>query len=193
MKTIAMYSIVLILSLSLLNSCFVTYGNDTYGNITVTVKDTCTVKANNVQLYFEGDSLYFDYEKIGVVEAIGDQSASDEELLNYLKYYAWNYCADAVINIKGGWRERQTGFYGQYLLGEDERDYPKNYDAYSFHGVAVRTINDTLFDKVADTAFIGYVNKDNEKQDRSHNLEFIFSILIAFIGIIGVIVKNQGK
>ena len=158
-KIIIIKIISIILIVSLFASCSMTYGNRISKSFTKLSSDTCNQKANNIKLYFDNEKIDFEYEKIGFVEAVGSQYSSNDEIIDNLKYVAWSNCANAIINIKTDFKQRESG-----TLLSDKESIDK-YSGKVFNGLAVRILNDTT-KTPADTSFvnkvIGYEQDANE-------------------------------
>ena len=69
----------------------------------------CETLPEKVELFFESETIDFKYEKLGVIEVIGEQSATDAEILEKLKKMAKSKCCDAIINLKRGYVVRERG------------------------------------------------------------------------------------
>lgn len=178
MKNIALSFV----SLVLLPSCVVTYGEDNFSRITRVNEIECNEKADRMYLFFEGEPIDYTYERIGLVEANGDQYTKDEVVLDYLKYEAWNACANAIININRDFKTREEG----YVL--DNKDDIDLYDATVFSGLAVRIHTDSAF--VAkygtglDTSFKQAVVEDtNQRIKEANRLGTIYTVSIV-LGLI---------
>ena len=62
-------------------------------------QDSCPQGSDRMYLFFEGEPIDYTYKKLGIVEAEAGNSVSTWQMLNCLKYEAWNNCANAVIAI----------------------------------------------------------------------------------------------
>ncbi len=91
----------------------------------------CETLPEKVDLYFESETIDFKYEKLGVIEVIGEQSATDAEILEKLKKLAKSKCCDAIINLKRGYvvRERGVVFNNEPV---------ENYSAIAYFGLGVK-------------------------------------------------------
>jgi hypothetical protein len=98
------------------------------------VKTDCTTPTVEVQLFFEGESINFQYEKIGLIEVQADYLGNETDQLNRLKALAKSKCCDAIIGVKKGYVTRETG-----LVFTNEP--AKKFEAVSFSGVAVQKKN----------------------------------------------------
>lgn len=170
----------------LLVGCAMTYGDNTFTSITRLQTDTCNYRANNVLLYFEGERLDFEYEKIGLVEATAGIDASNEKVLNHLKYEAWSNCADAIINVKQSYKNRETGT----LI--DSKDSKMNYSSTVFSGLAVKIKTDTLR-MSTDTLFIQKVRNEFAERNKKTSEQITLSILGLLAGVVLLIVYFSVK
>lgn len=110
MNTFFRLSALSIIALTL-NSCG--YGYSTTERFTPFDPSQKDIKCNyipeKVDLYFEGEKIDFEYEKLGVIEVTGQQYANDAEMLEKLKKLAKEKCCDAIINLKRGYVDRERG------------------------------------------------------------------------------------
>lgn len=67
-------------------------------------KVDCAVPPDQVHLFFEGEASDFSYTKLGVLEVRGNDEASLEDLLEHLRYTAWEHCANGIIHVKKEYR-----------------------------------------------------------------------------------------
>jgi hypothetical protein len=167
-------------------SCFVTYGDRTSSNITRLTQDTCKLPAKHVLLFFDGEPIDFKYDKIGLVEAEGAENVSNEKVLDYLKYEAWKNCADAIIKVKPGYKDREQGTLF-------DKDSERVYASKVFSGLAVRIQRDSTYKEHIDTAFVSRVRKDDEQANKKTSNQTGFSFLSAIICIVVVIVVVATK
>jgi len=161
----------------LLTSCSVTHGDYISSSLTRLSNDSCVCFANSIPLYFENEKINFEYDKIGFVEAISAEYSSNEAVLNHLKYQAWKNCANAIIDIKISYKERETG-----LLFSD-KESQRYYTSTVFTGLAVKIKNDSLINQV-DTVFVQKVREDYQEL----NQEMSEQLTVSFIGTIGCII-----
>lgn len=127
-----------IFMLLVFSSCIGQYGNNITQSSHPLANDSCTSLAENVFLFFDGEPIHFDYTKRSLVEVMGNENSTDTELLNRLKYQAYSNCANAVVNIRWTWVQRETGTYGD----------PKSrytYNAKVYTGLAVKINSDELY------------------------------------------------
>lgn len=171
-----------IFCLAILPSCLVTYGDNNYSSITTVNTVDCDDKAERMYLFFEGEPIDYEYERIGLVEAKGNRYSSDELLMGYLKNEAWNACANAIINIKKDYQVREEG---SILDDDDERDY---YDATIISGLAVRIdTNFAFLEKYGgglDTSFRQEVSNDMKQQANESDTQIVLSIVLGLVGLI---------
>ncbi len=115
----------------LLQSCsYGTYVGETFTPLTETI-EACTTPPEQVDLFFEGEKIDFDYVKIGLIQVEGAKDTPQSELITKLKKGAQKRCADAIIGIKKVYQTREEG-----LLFTDVK--PTAYSSEVFYGVAVR-------------------------------------------------------
>jgi hypothetical protein len=91
---------------------------------------TCATLPENVDLFFEGEKIDFEYEKQGLIEVQGDRYANDAELLEKLKKLAKSKCCNAIINLKKNYIDRESGFVFS-------NEPTEKYSAISYFGIAV--------------------------------------------------------
>lgn len=139
-------------------------------------------RTDYVLLFFEGEKIDFEYTRIGIIETEGKTTNTNTDVVNFMKYNAWDMGADAIINVKDNYRVRETHF----SEGEVIRSI---YDVKVYSGLAVRIHNDSAFyarySTPADTSFIDYVesrliiNEENkEKSDSIERLRTFGAILL---------------
>ena len=121
----------------------------------------CLEKPNHVHLFFGGETIDFDYEKVGFVEAGGEGQDSNATTLNYLKYQAWQHCADAVIQVEKNYKYREES--------SSDRSGGVYSDAV-FTGVAVKVQRDSAFiakyERRTDTTFAAFVRKEQLRNEK---------------------------
>ncbi len=73
--------------------------------------DTSRLYPNDkpVAVFFDGEPLTFEYDKMGIIEVKGDQYCTTANLLDHLKYEAMKNGANGVIGVKDGYATRQSG------------------------------------------------------------------------------------
>ena len=87
-----------------LPSCMVSVPPTTQATYASLQEKECIVRPDQVYLFFEGEAGDFSYQKLGVVEIRGTDEASLENLLDHLRYAAWQQCADGLIHVKKEYR-----------------------------------------------------------------------------------------
>ncbi|WPP49372.1 hypothetical protein [Catalinimonas niigatensis] len=175
-------------SFFMLTSCIVTHDN--FSSITRVNDIACSEKADRIYLFFEGEPIDYTYERIGLVEANGNKYTEDEVVLDYLKYEAWNACANAIINIR---RDFKTKEEGTLLNDNDDVDL---YDVTVFSGLAVRIHTDSAFVSKygtgLDTSFRQNVAEDtNRRIKEANNLSTVY-IVTMVLGIIMMVAILSG-
>ncbi|WP_299674192.1 hypothetical protein [uncultured Tenacibaculum sp.] len=111
------YLLLCLLLCVLLQSC---YGYVTSVDYTAIKNENCNEKPKLMYLFFEGEELPFNYEKLGVLEVEGERYASNSEVLEELKREAWGKCANGLIKINSGYKEREQGVV---FVSETEETY----------------------------------------------------------------------
>ncbi|VXC22857.1 conserved hypothetical protein [Flavobacterium sp. 9AF] len=91
----------------------------------------CTTKDTIVDLYFEGEPINFEYEKIGLIEVHGANLDNDKDVILLLKKMAIEKCCNAIIGIKKGNTVRESG-----LVFVEKHEY--TYNSTTYFGVGVR-------------------------------------------------------
>ncbi|MFD2907328.1 hypothetical protein ACFSX9_01130 [Flavobacterium ardleyense] len=94
----------------------------------------CDTIPENVELFFEGETTDFEYEKIGLIEIMGKYSSTDAEMIEEVKSIAKKKCCNAVIFIKKNYVEREKSVLFSSAPVE-------KYTTIVYNGIAVRKIN----------------------------------------------------
>jgi hypothetical protein len=166
-------------------SCLSTYGDNITRRYTPLVPDTSKFVPSNkaIAVYFDGESIPFEYIKLGIVEVTGNQCASTESLLNHLKYEAFKCGANAVIATKDGYSDRQSGM----LFSKTP---PTNYSAHVYSGIAVKVKDGYLADslsRIGSTSFINKAVADDQAYGRKSSNQLIGSFVFGII-LTGVVI-----
>ena|GEM_PF-3564235 len=173
---------VLITILYFFHGCAVSYGNYNTTSYTPLTSQRFKNSSGKIDLYFEGTSLSRSYLQIGFIEVVGKKDASNEMLIDYLKNEAYQKGADAVMNVKKMFKNRETG-----LLFDQEN--AEDYSAPVFTGIAIKytdRVPDPMVQTVpSDTAFKRNVLQDQEARFQRACLEYAISLL----ALVGVLVK----
>jgi hypothetical protein len=120
-----------------LNSCFVGYSSNEIftdlrnSNLKTQVIENCEKSGMTVDLYFESETIPFEYEKIGLLEVQGSASEKDSEIIEKLRLASKRKCCDAIIGIKKNYVTRESG-----IIFSKEPLEP--YTAISYFGIAVK-------------------------------------------------------
>jgi len=114
----------------------------------------CEQKPTEFHLFYDGETLPFEYEKLGEVSCRGQYNGiHDRYLLNDLKYLAWQNCANGLVFIK-------TGYIGQ----EGQKYYT---------AVAVRIKTDSQFREKhgsgSDMSFVKYAKIKEAQLQKQRN------------------------
>lgn len=96
-------------------------------------EEACLKSDIDVKLFFEGEPINFEYERVGLIEANGASSANDKEVIDELKKEAKRKCCDAVIGIRNSQVQREEGL----LFITEEKDEYK-YKSITYSGIAVK-------------------------------------------------------
>jgi hypothetical protein len=126
------------LLLIFLNSCVGPYGDDFRQSTVKTNIDSCFNYPKNVFLFFEPEPIKFSYTSKCFVEVISNEFPQHDEMINRLKYQAYSNCANAIVNIKVSYVNREAGDYND----------PKSkhtYLAKVYSGLAVKINSDSLY------------------------------------------------
>ncbi len=176
------------LLLSILSSSCVVYGEHTTSDFAPIVEKPCLHKEENgMYLFTENEEINFAYEKIGIVEAAGGEFAKLDEVLDELKYLAWNNCANGIINIKRKSSIRETGT----TFMDDEETYASKL----LTGTAVRIVVDDEFinDQAGNQSSLDFVqnvearkiqeSKQTETEASAGVIALILSVIVAIMAI----------
>jgi hypothetical protein len=118
----------------LLTSCVGYYSKEIFTPLKSDYKADCVTPPTEVQLLFEGESVNFEYERIGLIEVQAEYTGKEADQLKVLTNLAKAKCCDAVIGIKKGYVVREIG-----LVFTNETN--QTYQAVSFSGIAVKKKN----------------------------------------------------
>lgn len=174
-------SIAFVLAVSVLLSGCVTSGAGSHARFTPLTSTPCEQRPESVALFFEGELYPSAYEKVGLVESKGANHASDQEVIDRLKYQAWMHCANAIILVKKSYTQRHD-------LDANEI-YPDPATVYS--GVAVR-----IAEKDTATYELDFVQRVQDQQVRDHKqaqaeIGFIVFLAAATTVLCVIFLKNQ--
>jgi hypothetical protein len=161
--------------LLLLSSCFTVGDTITYKYSKLS-NDTCSVKAPKVELYFENELLPFTYSKVGIIEVQSGEYTPNETLFDYLKYYAWSNCGNAVINIKMNYIDRETG------LITAKKEELRTYKATIMTGIVVKKNTNAI--QQLDTNFIQTVRTENAKNRDKASGQLGLTLASTVIGLV---------
>jgi hypothetical protein len=177
--------VLIILTAIVNNSCVVTYGDSTRGEYTAIQEYNSIEKDSSIYLFYNGEQLDFQYRKIGEVESEGSEYASNTEVLNYLKYKAWENGANGLINIKSDYKNREQGV----LFNSESEDI---YNSKYYSAIAVKIAVDSAFlakyGNGTDTTFVTEVKNYRSKQGQRTSNQIVTSFLGGILGVILVII-----
>jgi hypothetical protein len=147
-----------------------------------TVNYACRGKQKNVFLYYDSLPPTFRYKALGNIEASGKANENDQEIIDRLKYTAFQNCANAIVKLK---TEISTKNYGS-----DYRTGSKTYLAKTYRGLAVRIESDSLYKSHAlgnwlDLSFMKNTIKDHHDRKKKSMATAAAAIgtSLLFIGI----------
>jgi len=173
-----------------MQSCLVTYGDYSSSSYTPTTSDEYKNVSGKIDIYFDGVDVEKEYIQIGYVEVVGEEYASNEKLIAYLKFEAYQKGADALMGVKKMFKDREEG----YLFDNENTEI---YAAPVFSGIAIKytgedsLTTDTLQIKIDDPEFQKLVEKDVEKSSEKTGSQFVWSIVVVIIVVIAVLIKNN--
>lgn len=184
-KTITIILIVAILN----SSCVVSNQNRVPVAITMLDEVDCQVKADAVPLFFQGENLDFNYQKIALIEVEGEKEHLDIELLNWLKYHAWSNCANGIINVE----KVHLKVAGSASTGFDEEESLYG-DKKIYQGIAVNIQKDSTFvKKYGDSTDLSFVEvialEQNNETNNRKVARTLGSIFFTGLIILGVYLK----
>jgi len=157
-------------------SCLVSHGDYLRTEYTPINPAECDPTPGNVYLFFEDEELDFEYTRLGHVEAIGDRFSDNPDILEKLKYTAWEHCANGVIQIKKGSRYRREG------RGLTTSEHDIAYSANTFYGIAVKIETDSVFlgkyGNLTQATFIARVKQQQEEERQRTQFQLAMSALL---------------
>ena len=108
-----------IVCLSLLSSCFSTYQSDIFAKtsgekIPIENLECSTTTPEDVDVFYEGDSLNFSYRKIGFVTAYGKKGTPDSLIMYRLKYNSYLLCGNGIMDLIKTETIKEGAFYTQF-------------------------------------------------------------------------------
>jgi hypothetical protein len=131
------------------------------------------LKAENIYLFNEGDSLDFEYIILGTVEGEAEKGSKEYLAESNLKYQAWSNYANAVI----------------YLKEESIENVNANKNLKRLKGQAVKIKQDSAFfvkyGKINDLTFLDDLNKKEDIDPRKKYEDDLKSK--KFLGVLSVI------
>ena len=184
------YFILIICTLSFMQSCLVKYGDYTKSSFTPTTEKEYKNVSGQIDVYFEGTEIAKEYIQIGFVEVVGEEYSSNEKLIAYLKFEAYKKGADALIGVKKMFKDREEG----YLFDTENTEI---YAAPIFSGIAIKytgkdsLTTDSLHIKIDDPEFQKLVEEDKDKSSTKTGTEFIMSFVVLIIVVVAVLIKNN--
>ncbi|GAB4249135.1 MAG: hypothetical protein Tsb0034_28500 [Ekhidna sp.] len=168
-----------------LTAC-ISYGENTQSDFAPLKTVDCDIKSDVFYVFMEGEEVPFEYERLGMVEAQGGQFASLSEVMDELKYKAWQNCANGIINVSQASTVRESGV----AFVDDTEDL---YASKVMTGVAIRIEETEEFiasyeNHRSDDAFISSVEKRKAKETKRTGTEVTMNIIVAVVGLIALMV-----
>lgn len=167
-------------------SCLMQYGNTVTQNFTKISNDSCDNRPGSIFLFYEGEKTDFLFKRVGLIEVIGAEGTTDEELLNRLKYQAYLNCANAIINVQLLSMSRETGFVS-------DPKTKRSYLAKRYSGLAIRMpdieYSSGKYGSSTNTAYLPAIEGYNKKSAD----EFVFKLVFGTVLVIGLIVYAVTK
>jgi hypothetical protein len=136
----------------------------------------CIVPPDQIHLFFEGEASDFSYQKLGLLEIRGSRNARLEDLLDHLRYAAWEHCANGIIHIQKEYRTLE----GDLDIDNESIDIRSEV---IYSGIAVDIQKTPQFyekyGRQPDTEFVFKTENrlHAEKQDTTINAGFVVSML----------------
>lgn len=162
------------------------YGNYISNDYTKLSDLPCNDRPNNVFLFFEGENIDFQYQKMAIIEVDGEKYSDNTAILNQLKCSAWSNCADGIINVKKTYKNREMG-----VIGNDKSK--EVYTSSVFTGIAVKIKQDSSFTKKygcsVDTSFLTPIRAYYENKAEDSKFKFVGGL----IGTWGLMVYLAAK
>ena len=173
------------------SGCAMRVGHHNRASYTSLNNITYESRSENVLAFYEGSPPTEPYIQLGIVEAEGNKYASNDQMLNYLKYEALQNGADAIINVKKYYKGRETGTAFDTIV--DKNHKREVYESLVMEGLAIRfkdygslptETKDYLSKK--DESLYEFI--ESEKQEKKENVESDLSetILIWLIAAFAV-------
>lgn len=164
-----------ILIFTLLSGCAVSTGYHSRAEYTGSSNHASRV--DNVLIYYQGSTIEWPHEQLGLVTAIGDRHASTSEVMAHLKVKAQRIGADAIVNVRSINRQRESG-----LVFSDDRE---SYQAVAYEGVAIRfddieSLPESTQSKLqtTDTRSQKIVSGESESRSSSMAFDMVFSLVL---------------
>jgi hypothetical protein len=177
-------------SLILFQSCLVSYGDTNERSFTPINYNYTKSNSDSMYIFFSGEEIDFNYEKIGLVEAKGHEYASNSEILDNLKYVAWTKGANGIIFVRNNYAQRESG----YLFDSENEEA---YDAKVYEGMAVHIETDSCFLNkyayYADTQYISAVQQQIEDDDARASQQIGCSIVAGFAAVVLFIIAIDAQ
>lgn len=179
---------IILLPAFLLSGCAI-YGDNILTQSSTLSDVICEEEPTQIYLFFAGENIDFKYQKIALIEAVGNEYSSNEKILDHLKYEAWRNCANAIINIENNFKERTTGL----SLNDSSEDV---YSVPVFTGIAVKIEKDSAFisshGNAIDTSFVAQVRADHAAKVQQASTQNIAILVIIALGVFVLLASLAG-
>lgn len=143
---------------------------------------SCKVRQKNVFLFYEADTIKFQYRSLGTIDLSCKTDLDENEIKDRLKYLAYQNCANAIVGITTATITKN--------YGGDYRTASKTYVAKIYKGTAVRIEPDSLYksNKLGNSqelSFIKNVMRYNHENNTRNYLITAGAVLtsLIFVGI----------
>ena len=120
---------------TLLFSLLIGCADSPYSNVMKSNSKDFEQNSGYVDIFFDDLEPKYEYEQIGLVEYVEDETVNEKFMFNRFKYEAWKQGADAIIRVKKEQRHRE--YYEPFKKGHDKKE---RYVTAAFTGIAVKYI-----------------------------------------------------
>ncbi len=175
----------------ILNSCM-TYGDTT--NSSFKGNEYRNRKPESFYMFFETDSIDFDYESLGKVKTVSNRTDLDTEVLERMAYEAWSNGANTILFIKYSTQERTEGTFDLLLDSEEEEENSEiYYDAIVYEGMA-SYVNVTpefkeQYGEGIDLFYVKKVEQDLTKESNRKGGEAVMLLVGGIVSLVALIIS----
>lgn len=169
------------LMMLLLSSCVITRppAPSTVASYAPLQQHDCIVPPDQIHLFFEGEASDFSYQKLGVLEIRGSRDARLEDLLDHLRYAAWEHCANGIIHIQKEYRTIE----GDLDIDNESIDI-RSEVIYSGIAVDIRK-NPQFYEKYGRQPDTGFIHKTETRlQEEAKGISLYSTILTVSGGLV---------